>query len=84
MERLNESSPLKKLTEEQKKEIAEIENRHNAKLAEREIAMQSEIAQERMKGDYARAQELEQEWAIEKKNLVIRCDEKKDAIRNVQ
>ena len=43
MERLNKQSPPVKLTERQKREIAELESKYKAKIAEREIALEAQI-----------------------------------------
>jgi hypothetical protein len=44
MERLNQTAPAVKLTATQKREIAELESRSMAKIAEREIALNAEIS----------------------------------------
>ena len=44
MERLNKSSPTVKLSEAQKKEIADLESKCAAKIAERELFIKDEIA----------------------------------------
>src|SRR5689334_20143558 len=44
MERLNKTSPTVKLTDEQKKEIGELESKCSAKIAERELFIKGEIA----------------------------------------
>jgi len=42
MERLNQSSPPVKLTAQQKKDLAELESKYKAKIAERELFVGSE------------------------------------------
>ena len=44
MERLNKNAPAVKLTAKQKQELAELDSRYAAKIAEREIALNGEIA----------------------------------------
>ena len=44
MERLNKTAPSKKLTDNQKKRIAELESEYKAKIADREIFLNGEIA----------------------------------------
>ena len=51
MERLGKTSPTVKLTNEQKKEIAELESKYAAKLAERELFLKGEIVKAIDKGD---------------------------------
>ena len=44
MERLEQSAPQKKLTDEQKAQIAEIESKFKAKIAEREVFLQGPVS----------------------------------------
>ena len=44
MERLNKSSPTTKLSQNQKAEIAELESKYKAKIAERELLVERERA----------------------------------------
>ncbi|NGO38467.1 hypothetical protein G4L39_03515 [Limisphaera ngatamarikiensis] len=81
MERLNKSAPLKPLTEEQKRAIAELESRYKARIAEREITLQQRIAEARAGGDWARAAELEQELAAERRKLQEELEAQKEKIR---
>ena len=43
MERLQKGAPTKKLSETQKRELAELDSKYAAKTAEREIALADEI-----------------------------------------
>jgi len=43
MERLSEKSPTVKLSDKQKKELAEIDSKYAAKLAERELLVRDEL-----------------------------------------
>src|SRR5439155_6104576 len=52
MERLSKASPTVKLTAHQKKEIADLESRSAAKIAERELFIKGEIAKAVDKGDF--------------------------------
>jgi hypothetical protein len=79
MERLNKSAPSVKLTSAQKGQIAELESQIAAKIAGREIAMQSEIA--KAGGDYQKAEELRQQLAQDKKKFHAELEEKKESIR---
>jgi len=81
MERLRKQQPLVKLTDEQKKEIAELDAKYKAKIAEREITIQSQITRAAQEGDFARMQELEQELAAERRKLQAELEEKKEKIR---
>lgn len=81
MERLSKSSPSVKLNEEQKREIAELESRCKAKIAEREIALKNEITQAAAAGEAEKAAELEQQLVNERKKLLAGLEDKKDAVR---
>ncbi|RFC49358.1 MAG: competence protein ComEC [Verrucomicrobia bacterium] len=59
MERLGASDPQVKLTEAQRAEIAEVENRFKAKIAEREVFLKGLMDQARGTGNYGELQELQ-------------------------
>ncbi|HPY30405.1 MAG TPA: hypothetical protein PLT00_03855 [Verrucomicrobiota bacterium] len=81
MERLSKSSPAVKLTAQQKRAIAEVDARYQAKLAEREITLRDARAQALAAGDGEKAAELEQQLAQERQKLRAELEEKKEAIR---
>ncbi len=81
MERLAKQSPSVKLTDTQKREIADIDSKFKARFAEREIFLKDEIARAQEKGDAEAIAHLERQLAVERKNLAADCEEKKDAIR---
>jgi hypothetical protein len=81
MERLNRTAPLTPLTEEQKREIAELESRYKARIAEREITLQQQIAAARAQGDWAKAAELEQQWVQERRKLQEELEARKEKVR---
>lgn len=82
MERLNEQSPVIKLSKEQKEQLAELDSRYAARIAEREIGMQSAIDHAQSQGNLEEVQELEQQLVAEKKKIKAELEEKKDAVRN--
>jgi len=82
MERLNKSAPVTRLNAAQKKEIAELDSRYRARIAEREITLQGEIAAARAAGDSARAAEGENQLAFDRRKLEAELEEKKQAIRD--
>ncbi len=84
MERLNQSSPGVKLSGEQKREIAELESRCKAKIAEREIALKSEIAAAASAGDFEQIEKLEQQLANERKKLQADLEGQKEQIRRAK
>lgn len=81
MERLNKTAPLTKITGKQKKEIAELDNKYAARIAEREIALTDEIEKAAGRGDFEAHEKLQLELANERKKLQVEREEKKEAIR---
>ncbi len=82
MERLNKSAPMAKLTDEQKKEIAELDSRYAAKVAEREITLKDEIEKAAGKGDFEAMQKLQEQLATERRSLQAELESKKEEVRN--
>ena len=81
MERLNKTSPTIKLSDAQKAEIAELESKYQAKIAQRELAIKDEIESAHAAGDWTKAEELQQQLVIERKNLQAELEEKKEQVR---
>ena len=81
MERLNKSTPLAKLNDAQKKEIAELDSRYGAKIAEREIFLKAEMAKAVAKGDYEELEKIEKQLVNERKALHEDLEEKKQKVR---
>lgn len=81
MERLAQKSPTVKLTEEQKRQIAELESKYTAKIAEREIFLNDERAKAIDKGDAEAFQQIEKQMVSTRKSLLAELEEKKDLVR---
>ena len=81
MERLNKSSPTAKLTDQQKKEIAELESKYKAKIAERELFVEGERIKAIDKGDAEAIEQLEKQLVSDRKSLQSELDEKKEEVR---
>ncbi len=81
MERLNKVSPTVKLTDEQKKELAELDSQCSAKIAERELFLKGEITKAVDKGDYEAMEQLEKQLVSERKSIRADFDEKKEKVR---
>ena len=79
MERLNKSAPGLKLSDAQKKELAELDSRHAAKLAEREIGLAAEIAH--AAGDPEKEEALRGQLRVERRKLQTELEEKKERVR---
>ena len=82
MERLNKSQPMAKLTERQKADIADLDSKYAAKIAEREILLKDRIGEAAQGGDFEKQQELEAELARERKALQTEGEEKKERVHS--
>ena len=80
MERLNKTTPAIKLSASQKKQIAELEMRSKAKVAERELALKDAIMKAAIAGEGAKVEQLQQQLAHERKTLLAELDAKKEAV----
>ncbi len=81
MERLNKNTPTKKMSEAQKKELAELDAKYAAKTAEREIALQDEITKVGAAGDFEKVGKLQEQWVAERRKLQVELEEKKERVR---
>jgi hypothetical protein len=81
MERLNKTAPTAKLTAEQKKQLAELDSKYAAKIAEREIFLNEKLAGASAKGDYEAVAQIEKQLASERKTFKAELEEKKENIR---
>jgi hypothetical protein len=79
MERLNKNAPSVKLSDAQKKELAELDAKYAAKIAEREIALNAEIA--KSAGDIEKEELLREQLVTERKKLQAELEEKKEQVR---
>jgi hypothetical protein len=81
MERLNKAAPAVKLTEKQKKDIAELESKAAAKIAERELFVRGEIVKAVDKGDGEALEQLEKQLVSDRKSIQADLEEKKAKVR---
>ena len=79
MERLNKNAPTAKVSGAVKKELAELDSKYAAKIAEREIALTGEIAQ--VADDPDKAQALRDQLTHERKKLQAELEDKKERLR---
>jgi hypothetical protein len=82
MERLNKAAPAAKLSVARKKELAELDSKYAAKIAEREIALKGEMA--KAADDFEKAEALRQQLIAERKKLQAELEEKKEQIRSAK
>jgi hypothetical protein len=81
MERLNRAAPMKKLSEEQKKELAELDALYSAKIAEREIYLKAELAKAQSSGDLEGMEKWQKQLAEERRTLQAELEAKKEQAR---
>ena len=81
MERLNKTSPTIKLTAAQKKQLAELDSKYAAKIAEREISMKDEIEKAARVGDAEKMEQIQRQLIEERKKLQAELEEKKESLR---
>ncbi len=79
MERLSKNAPTKKTSAEQKKQLAELDSKYAAKIAEREIFLQGELGKAAQKGDFEAIGQLEKQLLSDRKSLQAQLEEKKDS-----
>ncbi len=82
MERLSKNAPSVKLTEAQKRELAELESQCAARTAERELFLKGEIVKAIDKGDAQAVEQLEKQLVSDRKSIRAEFDEKKEKVRN--
>lgn len=82
MERLNQAAPAAKLTNAQKKQLAELDSTYAAKIAGREIALKDEIAKMAATGDSEKVEALQQQLTKERKSLQSELEGKKEQVRH--
>ena len=81
MERLSKTAPAVTLTAEQKQEIAELESKCAAKIAERELFLKGEIAKAAQRGDSEAIEQFERQLVSDKKSARAELEEKKEKVR---
>jgi hypothetical protein len=84
MERLNKTSPTVKLSNELKKQLAELDSKYAAKIAEREIFLKDNLAAAAAKGDEEAVRQLEKQRISERKSLQAELEEKKEKARRIK
>jgi hypothetical protein len=80
MERLSKSAPTVKISDSQKKELAELDSKYAAKIAEREIALNTEIA--KAAGDFAKEESFREQLITDRRKLQAELEDKKEQVRS--
>lgn len=84
MERLAaKDGDRKAITDEQKAQLAEVDEKYKAKIAEREVFLGPKIAEAEATGNVSDAQDLRKQLANEKARLEEEREAKKDSIRDL-
>ena len=81
MERLQKNQPSIALTDEQKKQLAEIDSQFKAKIAEREVFLKDQITKTQRAGKPDEVEALEKQLASEIRRLQEDCEAKKEKLR---
>lgn len=83
MERLQREDPAanRPLSDEQKQQLNDIEQRYAAKIAEKEIFLNAQIAKARASRDASALQQLEQQLVNERERLNAEKEQAKEQVR---
>ena len=81
MERLQKASPSLSITEEQKKELAEIDSKYRAKIAEKELFLRDQIRKAQTEGKADDIDSLEKQLASDVRRLQEECEASKGKMR---
>jgi hypothetical protein len=82
MERLQKASPSLSLTEPQKKELAEIDSKYRAKIAEKELFLRDQIRKAQTEGKVDDIASLEKQLASDVRRLQEECEAAKTKLRH--
>ena len=81
MERLQKASPSLSLSEEQKKELAELDSKYRAKIAEKELFLKEQIRKAQIEGKIEDIESLQKQLASEVQRLQQDCEAGKEKLR---
>ena len=81
MERLQKTSPSFSLTDEQKKELGEVDSKYRAKVAEKELFLKEQIRKAQIEGKTEDVESLQQQLTSETRRLQEDCEARKERLR---
>lgn len=81
MERLQKSAPSISLTEDQKKQLADVDSTYKAKMAEKELLLRDEIQKAQVASNFEEVEKLEKQLGSEVRRLQEDCETKKEKLR---
>ena len=81
MERLEKESPTQELTEQQKAKLSELSKVYEAKIADKELFLNGEIAKAEAAGEFDQIEQLTKQLVSERKVLEEELEQKKNEVR---
>jgi hypothetical protein len=81
MERLAKNQPTVSLTDDQKKQLAEIDSQFKARIAEKELFLNGEIAKAQAAGKFEEVESLQKQLRSEIRRFQEDCEAKKEKLR---
>ena len=81
MERLEKESPTQELTEQQKAKLSELSKVYEAKIADKELFLNGEIAKAGAAGEFDQIEQLTKQLVSERKVLEEELEQKKNEVR---
>ena len=81
MERLQKASPSLSLSEEQKKELAELDSKYRAKIAGKELFLKEQIHKAQIEGKIEDIESLQKQLTLEVQRLRQDCEARKEKLR---
>jgi len=83
MERLNTTNPNENtpLSDAQKEELADLDNKYKARIAEKKIAATKRISEASLKGDFEQISQAEKELQIDIQQIESDRESAKDRVR---
>jgi len=81
MERLAKNHPIVTLTDDQKKQLADVDSIFKARIAEKELFLKDQIRTAQSAGKFEEMESLEKQLASEIRRLQEDCEAKKEKLR---
>jgi hypothetical protein len=81
MERLAKNQPIVTLTDDQKKQLADVDSTFKARIAEKELFLKDQIRAAQSAGKFEEMESLEKQLASEIRRLQEDCEAKKEKLR---
>ena len=82
MERLEKESPTQELTEDQKAKLSELSKVYEAKIADKELFLNREIAKAEEAGEFEQIEQLTKQLASDRKVLEEELSQMKNEVRD--